>query len=288
LKENQLHSDSQTNGCPLRHNLTPTLVRIDQLKRLGRETRRHPKAQIAKLAASLQEFGFVAPIVTDRDYRVVAGAALVLAARELHLAEVPVVPIHDLTEVQLRALRIALNRLTEDASWDAQELQLELSDLLAIDSQLDLQLTGFSTGEIDTALANADEPEDDVPPAEPAPPVSVPGDTWILDQHRIHCADALQADSFHWLMGDERARMVFADPPYNRKICDVSGRGRVKHDEFAVASGEMSSPEFETFLARAFTHVCDHAIDGSLHFVCMDWRGTAELLHALGPGSILS
>jgi hypothetical protein len=106
-----LHSNSQTNGCPLRHNLTPTLVRIDQLKRLGRETRRHPKAQIAKLVANLEEFGFVAPIVTDRDYRVVAGAALLLAARELHLTEVPVVQIHELTEVQLRALRIALNRL---------------------------------------------------------------------------------------------------------------------------------------------------------------------------------
>jgi DNA modification methylase len=214
----------------------------------------------------------------------IAGSAVVAAAQQLGLDEIPAIRLLDLTEPEARSLRLAHNRLAEDASWDAQELQLELSELLAIDSHLDLQLTGFSIGELDATLASPDDQEDDLPPVDSGPPVCTPGDTWILGTHRIHCGDALQTDSYCQLMGDERARMVFADPPYNCKIGGhVSGRGRVKHDEFAMASGEMSSPEFEAFLATAFTHVCDHAIDGSLHFVCMDWRGTAELLQALGP-----
>ncbi|MCP3472115.1 site-specific DNA-methyltransferase [Bradyrhizobium sp. CCGUVB1N3] len=275
-----MQSKSQTNGCPLRHDLTPILVRIDELKRLGRETRRHPKAQIGKLAANLQEFGVTLPILIDQHGGVIGGWAVIAAAQQLGLDEIPAIKLVDLTEPQARRLRLAHNRLAQDASWDPRELQLELSEILAIDAQVDLQLTGFSAGEIDMLLAGADDQEDDVPTAEPGPPVSTPGDT-LLGPHWIHCGDALQAESYRKLMGDERARMVFADPPYNCKISGhVSGRGQVKHGDFAMASGEMAPPEYEAFLTSVFTQMCDCAVDGSLHFIFSDWRVMGELLSA--------
>jgi hypothetical protein len=110
------------NGYPLRHDLTPVYVRIEELKPPGQQTRRHPKLQIPRLAAGVQEFGFVLPIVVDAARRVVSGWALVAAAQQLGLGEVPVVTLHDLKEVQHRMLRLALNRLSEDTVWDGSAL----------------------------------------------------------------------------------------------------------------------------------------------------------------------
>ena len=133
------HSDVRTNGYPLRHDLTPVPVRIEQLKPLGQQTRRHAKGQVGKLAASLQEFRIVLPILVDGNRRVVSGWALVLAARQLGLDEVPVVTLHDLNEVQLRMLRLALNRLSEDAAWDMPALRVELTELLALEPKVELR-----------------------------------------------------------------------------------------------------------------------------------------------------
>ncbi|MCK1473590.1 ParB N-terminal domain-containing protein [Bradyrhizobium sp. 197] len=271
----------QSNGYPLRHDLTPVHVRIDQLKPLGQQTRRHAKSQIGKLAASLREFGFVLPIVVDAKRRVVSGWALVAAAQQLGLGEVPVVTLHDLSEAQLRMLRLALNRLVEDATWDMPALRVELTELLALEPDIDLQLTGFSIGQIDVLLSDTDDLEDALPPREVGPAVSKPGDLWLLDQHRLICADARQAESYGRLMQDERARMTFADPPYNVAIDGhASGNGRTRHPDFAMASGEMSAAEFEAFLAEFCARACEHAVDGSLHFICMDWRGIGQLLNA--------
>ncbi|MCP3459181.1 DNA methyltransferase [Bradyrhizobium sp. CCGUVB23] len=272
------------NRCPLRHDLTPMLVPIAELKQLGRETRRHPKSQIKKLAASLQEFGFVLPVIADRDRRVVAGAALVRAADELDLREVPVIHIHDLTDAQVRSLRLALNRLTEDAGWDEQALRLELLELSELDPEHDLQITGFAMGQIDSLLAAPEVEEDELPPPEAGPPVAQPGDLWTLGEHRIVCADATNAEGYQHLMPGELAQMVFADPPYNVPIDGhVSGRGRIRHAEFAMASGELSAAEFEAFLAKALAHLAAFTTEGSLHFLCMDWRGMGYLLAAAGP-----
>ncbi|WP_369722553.1 site-specific DNA-methyltransferase [Bradyrhizobium sp. LLZ17] len=278
------HRDVRTNGYPLRHDLTPVRVRIDELKPLGQQTRRHAKGQIGKLAASLQEFGFVLPIVVDAKRRVVSGWALVAAARQLGLDEVPVVTLHDLNEVQLRMLRLALNRLSEDATWDMPGLRVELTELLALEPKVELQLTGFSIGQIDLLLSDADDLEDALPPRDRGPAVSKPGDLWLLDQHRLICADARQAESYARLMQGEHARMMFADPPYNVAIDgNASGKGRTKHPDFAMASGEMSLAEFEAFLAAFCALACEHAVDGSLHFICMDWRGMGQLLNATRP-----
>jgi DNA modification methylase len=275
---------SRKNGYAVSRDLNPILVRTDILKPLGRETRRHPRRQLDKLAASISEYGFVVPIVMDGDHRVVAGWGLVLAARHLGLPQVPVVTIADLDDSRLRLLRLALNRLGEDSSWDPGALSLEFSDVLALDDSVDLQISGFEMGEIDTHLLGAEDEEDELPPIEARAPVTRPGDTWILGDHRLYCGNALDTKSYDHVLGDQRASMVFTDPPYNVEIDGhVSGLGRNKHAEFEMASGEMSSAEFETFLATALGHASRYALDGSVHFIFMDWRRIKELLAAAAP-----
>ncbi|RZN08872.1 DNA methylase N-4 [Bradyrhizobium genosp. SA-3] len=260
------------------------MVPIDELKPLGRETRRHPKNQIVRIAAIIGECGFVAPVVVDHKRRVVAGRAVIEAAKQLGLGEVPVVTVRDLPYAKLRALRLALNRLTEDASWDAEALRAEFAELLTIDPQIDLQLTGFSTGELDVAMSVSEDLEDKVPPPEAGASVTRLGDLWILGDNRLLCADARQAESYGRLMEGAQARMIFADPPYNVPIAGhASGLGKTKHANFAMAAGEMSDAEFEAFLTELCMRVCEHAIDGSLHYVCMDWRGVSQLLNATRP-----
>jgi DNA modification methylase len=278
-KPRQLHK----NGYALSRDLAPVFVSIEKLKPLGRETRRHPRRQLDKLAASLDEFGFVLPIIIDLDGQVVAGWGLVLAARQLGLRQVPAITITDLDQAKLRLLRVALNRLGEDSSWDDDALRLEFAEVLALDTNIDLQLSGFEMGEIDIRLrASADDEEDEIPRIDQrSPAITKPGDVWVLDQHRIVCDDALKAETYSRLLGDEPAQMVFTDPPWNLQIQGhVSGLGAVKHAEFAMASGEMSSAEFETFLATTLGHAARHAVDGSIHFVCIDWRHIKELLGA--------
>jgi DNA modification methylase len=271
------------NGYAVSRDLTPVLVCTEKLKPLGRETRRHPRRQLDKLAASLDEFGFVLPIIIDADSRVVAGWGLVLAARQLGLPQVPAVTVTDLDEAKLRLLRLALNRLGEDSSWDDESLRLEFSDILSLDTNIDLQISGFEMGEIDIRLrASPDDEEDEIPRIDQrSPAITKPGDIWVLDQHRLACGDALQAENYSRLLEDEPAQMVFTDPPWNLPIeGHVSGLGAVKHAEFAMASGEMSAVEFETFLATTLGHAARNAVDGSIHFVVIDWRHIKELLGA--------
>ena len=150
--KNDATDERRGNGYALSRDLTPQLVPIAACKPLGRETRKHPPHQVRKLAASLNRFGFVLPILIDAEGRVVAGWGLVLAARQLGLSEVPAVSLTDLSDAELRMLRLALNRLTDDAVWDREALSLEFSDLLELDPQIDLEVSGFEIGEIDVLL----------------------------------------------------------------------------------------------------------------------------------------
>ncbi len=141
------------------------MVPVAGCKPLGRETRKHPPQQVRKLAASLSRFGFVLPILIDAGGRVVAGWGLVLAARQLGLSEVPAVSLTDLSDADLRVLRLALNRMTDDAAWDREALRLEFSDLLELEPQIDLEVSGFEMGEIDVLLdGHGLDQEDDLPP----------------------------------------------------------------------------------------------------------------------------
>jgi DNA modification methylase len=271
------------NGFAISRNLNPNLVGVETLKPLGRETRKHPPAQIRKLQASIEQFGFVLPIVIDASGRVIAGWALALAAKRLGLAEVPAVTITDLDEGNLRMLRLALNRLSEDARWDVEGLRLEFSEIMEISGEIDLRAGGFEMGEIDVAFGGSGGDEEDDLPAlnETSTPVTKPGDLWLLGEHRILCANALMPESYTRLLGDERTQMIFTDPPWNIPIAGhVSGLGSTKHGDFAMGCGEMSAMEFEDFLRTTLGHAARCSDDGSIHFVCIHWGRIRELLGA--------
>ena len=272
------------NGYAVSRNLSPKLISVNDLTALGRETRRHSPHQVRKLQASIEQFGFVLPIIIDGAGRVIAGWGLVLAARKSGLQDVPAVTITDLDEARLRALRLALNRLGEDSSWDLDALTLEFSEILQIDSEFDLQTSGFEMAEIDVSLDGGHQDEDDdlYDINTTIEPVARPSDLWLLGNHRVLCADALHDSSYCRLLDGECAEMIFTDPPWNVPINGhVSGRGAMKHQEFAMASGEMSPKEFEAFLTKALEHAAAHSTNGSLHFVCIDWRHVKELLAAV-------
>ena len=242
-----------------------------------RNARTHSKRQIAQISASITEFGFTNPILTDPEGNIIAGHGRLLAAKALGLAEVPVIALVGLSEAQKRVLRLADNKIALNAGWDVEILKLELSELGTIDVELDLTLTGFATGEIDVILDGQDDPDDEVIPAVPETPRTKLGDIWILGDHRIGCGDGRDAEFLQRLVGaDTKVDAAFLDPPYNVRISGhANSKGR--HREFAMASGEMSESEFRAFLSEtlgACTHV---SRDGAVHFVCMDWRHMDDL-----------
>lgn len=269
-----------------RHDLGVALRPLSELRSYERNARSHPPRQLKKLAASIREFGFLIPILIDGRGRVIAGHARMEAARLLGLTSVPTIQVHHLSEVQSRAFRIADNRLAELATWEERALALELKELAELELDFDLELTGFEHPEIDLMIESVDQIEpdaaDEVPEIDPdRPPVSQVGDLWLLGPHRLLCADARRAASYERLMAGASARMVFTDPPYNVRVNGhVCGAGRIKHDEFVMASGEMSEEEFTSFLGDALSQLSSCCREGALLFTCMDWRHSYELLSA--------
>jgi DNA modification methylase len=183
---------------------------------------------------------------------------------------------------------IADNRLSEIAAWDDRLLAQQLKDLSLLGLDFNLEVIGFEMGEIDLRIASledvpdrADDPADAVPEVPAGPPLSKIGDLWLLGRHRVLCGNALDAATFAVLMGQERAAMVFCDAPYNVAIDGhASGLGAIHHRPFPMASGEMDRTEFTTFLGEAFRNLAAFSVDGSLHYLCMDWRHVEELLAA--------
>jgi hypothetical protein len=181
---------------------------------------------------------------------------------------------------------IADNRLTENALWDEQLLAEQLAELAAMDLDFSLEATGFEIGEIDLRIeqmSSTDEEDnaraDGLPEPIDRPSVSHPGDLWLLNEHRVLCASALERTAYASLMGNSGARMVFVDPPYNVRIRgNVSGAGAIKHREFAMALGEMSEGEFRDFLSKACALLAGHSVPEALHYICMDWRHMGGLL----------
>jgi DNA modification methylase len=223
--------------------------------------------------------------VIDQDNTILAGHGRVAAAQLLGMGEVPCLRIETMSATEKRAYVIADNKLALNAGWDEEILGGELNDLLAEDLEFDIGVTGFSIPEIDSlveglAPAEPGASEDDILPAE-SPARCRPGDLWQLGPHRLICCDALDPSTVATLMGSERAQMVFTDPPYNVPIQGhVGGLGAIKHREFAMATGEVTKPQFTAFLRNAFERLVEASADGSIHFVCMDWRHMAEMLAA--------
>ena len=256
---------------------------LASLKPAKRNARTHSEEQIAQIAASIAQFGFLNPVLVDADGHVVAGHGRLEAARLLGIEEVPTLCLAHLTQAELRTYALADNQIALNAGWDANELRIELGELLAMDLDFEIEMTGFNTGEIEVILdgsqADEDEAADDIPPLDGiAAGLVRMGDLWLLGKHRLYCGSSLEHDSFERLMGDERARMVFSDPPYNVRIDGhVGGLGNIHHADFQMASGEMTRGEFTTFLATVFGHEARFSISGAIHFQCMDWRHMAEM-----------
>ncbi len=262
---------------------------IDALKPNARNARTHSKKQIRQIADSIAAFGFVVPIVVDEGGIIIAGHGRYAAAKLLGLRQVPVLEVQGLSETKRRALAIADNKIAENAGWNRELLAVELPELaeILVVEGLDIAITGFAPVEIDQLTADfeqeASDPADGVKPEwMTATPVSKRGDLWKLGHHRIFCGDARKTGELSRLMGSGRAAMAFLDPPYNVRVRDIIGRGRIKHAEFAMASGELSSAEFVAFLNDTLAAAAAVSCDGAVHFVCMDWRHLGELMEAGG------
>ncbi len=191
---------------------------IAKLQPYAKNAKMHGADQVAKIAASMAEFGWTVPCLVADDGELIAGHGRVLAATQLGLLEAPVIVLGHLTEAQRRAYRIADNKLTELGSWDEALLSAELNDLLAED--YDLSLIGFDDAELEALLAGDVDPEtasregeDDVPEA-PETPISRPGDLWLLGKHRLLCGDATVATDVELLLGDVKPQLMVTDPPY--------------------------------------------------------------------------
>jgi hypothetical protein len=256
-----------------------------QLRPRARNPRTHTAKQIRQIQASIKEFGFINPVLIDGADGIIAGHGRVEASKLAGMSDVPTVRVDHLTPAQIRAYVIADNKLAENAGWDRELLTLELQEL-SVELNFDVTVTGFETAEIDLLIEKMNEDTSD--DAEELPEIdrSIPavtrvGDCWRIGNHFLLCGDALKADSYDKLLGTQKAQVVFTDPPYNVAIAEnVSGLGKNKHREFAMASGEMSVVAFTKFLETTFKRLTAFSANGSIHFVCMDWRHMHEVLEA--------
>ena len=260
-------------------------VNIALLKPYPKNSRVHSRKQIRQIAKSIEKFGFVNPVLTDDTYQIIAGHGRYEAAKQLGMDTVPTIRLSHLSPAEVRAYVIADNRLAERAGWDREMLRTELQGLVALD--FDVEITGFEAPEIDFMLDEAREaldessPEDHVPTRSVGPSISSPGDVWVLGKHRLLCGDAREKPSYELLMLGHKAAFVIADAPYNVRIANfVSGNGRIVHDEFKMASGEMSEDEFVAFLKDTFVRLKENTTDGSIHMIFMDWRHQLEMMLA--------
>ena len=258
---------------------------VEDLALDPRNPRQHSQRQVNQIADSIREFGFVVPVVVDDTGQVVVGHGRVLAAKKLGMPRIPVVEIRHLSKAQLKALRITDNKLAQNAHWDERLLGESFLELKELDVDFDLSITGFSLPEIDLTLQTLQEGvaegTNDEAEALTGVPVCQLGDVWELGDHRLHCGDATSEAAFDILMREQLAHVVFIDPPYNVRVDGhVSGKGKIRHREFAQASGELSREEFIRFLSDSCAVLAKHSKNGAIHFVCMDWRHVDELIAA--------
>ncbi len=257
------------------------------LSRYPRNARTHSKKQIKQIADSIRQFGFTNPLLIDKDNMILAGHGRLAGAQLLAMDRVPCVRLEHMSPAQKKAYVLADNKLALNAGWDEEILAIELHELLSVDDGFDISLTGFSIAEVDgliegLAVEDPGSPTDEtLPPLASGSAITKLGDIWRLGHHRLICGSALDVTVVQQLMAGEFAQMVFTDPPYNVPIeGHVSGLGEVKHREFAMASGEMDQAQFTAFLTTAFRNLALHSVDGSIAFICMDWRHMQEMLEA--------
>ena len=233
---------------------------INRLVPYARNARTHSKEQILQLRSSLREFGFVNPVIVDKDYNIIAGHGRVLAAKAEGMMEVPCVFVEHLTEAQKKAYILADNRLALNAGWDEELLALEFADLK--DLGFDLEITGFDAAEIEKLFAGANEgvqdDDFDLTAALEQAAFVLPGDVWTLGRHRLICGDATDAGTVRKLMDGRKANLVLTDPPYNVNFEGSSGL-KIKNDK-------MSDEQFYAFLLAAFKCFYENLADGGAFY----------------------
>jgi DNA modification methylase len=245
----------------------PTSIRPNR-----NNARSHSRKQVAQIAASISQFGFTNPVLVDEEGQLIAGHGRLKAAQQLALESVPAIELKGLSDKEKRALLLADNKIALNAGWDADLLKVELEHLQEIEADFHVEITGFSTGEIDLILdSSKTDPDDEVAPAVPAHPYVQRGDIYHLGVHRIGCGDCRDETFLRDLTEGAKVDAAFLDPPYNVPIKKHASTRDI-HREFAMASGEMTDAEFEEFLRAGLSACASVTRDGGVHFVCMDWR----------------
>jgi hypothetical protein len=251
---------------------------IEDLAPYANNARTHSKKQVRQIADSIRRFGFCNPVLIADDNTIIAGHGRVEAAKLIGMTEVPVRRLSHLSKEEVRAYILADNKLAENAGWDRDLLAIEMQGLIDLD--FDIEGLGFSTVEIDLtigdkqpAASEADSTLDRVESVGQGPAVTRAGDLWLLGPHRLLCGDARSKSDVARLCGGKQATLLFTDPPYNVPIDGhVTGLGRIRHREFALASGEMDEAAFTEFLTDSLEAAASQLTDGAIAFVCMDWR----------------
>lgn len=248
---------------------------VDHLIPYTHNARTHSDDQVAQIAGSMTEFGFVNPILIGDDGGIIAGHGRVMAARMLGVKEVPVIRLKHLNDVQRRALIIADNKITENAGWNENLLRQELQSLEGED--FNLALLGFNEDELDELLDDGSGAEgltdENAAPEVPENPVSVLGDVWICGDHKILCGDSTLIDSYQTLLGEELADMVFTDPPYNVNYAN-SAKDKMRGKSRPIQNDNLGE-DFGAFLYDVCTNlmmVCKGAM-----YICM----SSSELHTL-------
>ena len=240
------------------------IIEIDKLIPYQNNARTHSKEQLLKLRSSLREFGFVNPVLIDKEFNIIAGHGRVAAAKAEGITEVPCVMVEHLTEAQKKAYILADNRLALDAGWDKELLAIEFESLK--DLNFDLNLTGFEAAEIDELFSNIhhkDVADDDfdVDAALAEEPISKPGDIWVIGRHRLICGDSTLAETYEKLMNEKKANLCVTDPPYN--VNYTAG----KENERVIKNDNMDDQNFYEFLLAAFKNIYHQLEDGGAIYV---------------------
>lgn len=238
------------------------MVSIDKLVPYVNNARTHSPEQINKLRSSLREFGFINPVIIDKDYGVIAGHGRLMAAKEEGIDEVPCVLVDYLTDAQKKAYIIADNRFAQDAGWDEELLRIEIESLQA--EAFDISLTGFEDQEL-VDLFNNDESskvkEDkfDLSDALEKASFVKRGDIWTVGRHKLMCGDATSEDDVSALMEDKKANLIITDPPYNVAFESSDG--------LSIKNDKMAGDKFYEFLLAAFKNMANHLEKGGSAYV---------------------
>lgn len=250
-----------------------------------RQLREHPARKFDDIAASIAEFGFINPVTIDAKNGIVCGELRVAAAHLLGLQSVPCVRVAHLSKAQLKALRIADNRLAEGSEWIKVNLGLEIRDIDLLEPGFNKDLLGFEAPELDLIVnpepvGAATDPSDHDGIVPAALAVSRLGDVWLMALHSLGCGNGTMHVPLARQMGGKKARVYAGDPPYGIKVAKIGGKGRIKHREFVQGSGEQTQDEYHGFLRRSMAVAKANLQPGGLAYFWSDWRQTHTTVNA--------